>query len=71
VENEAAAYGFRLITVRRAFRDMGGEAVRLGFGPLGQWYWRLPGIGDQNPEPTLDHLWPNTEGFARKPETHD
>jgi len=66
VESEATAYGFRMITLRRAFRAMGGEAVRLGFGPLGQWYWRLPGIGDQNPEPSLDHLWPNAESFTRK-----
>ena len=71
VDNEAAAHGFRLITARRAFRDMGGEAVRPGIGPLGHWYWRLPSIGDQNPEPTLDHLWANTEGPTRKPEPQD
>jgi hypothetical protein len=67
IRNEAVANGYQLITLRRAFRQLGGEAVRLGFGPLGEWFWRLPGIGDQNPEPTLDHLWPDLGIFAPKP----
>jgi len=57
IERRAVAHGLRVITVRRAFRELGGEAVRIGFGPLGEWYWRLPGVGEQQPKPTLDHLW--------------
>jgi putative DNA primase/helicase len=36
-------------TLRRAFRDLRGEAVRQGFGPGGQWSWKLPTIDAQNP----------------------
>ncbi len=55
----ADAHGLSRVTVRRAFRELGGEAVRIGFGPLGEWYWRLPGVGVQEPQPTLDDLWKN------------
>ncbi|HEY2414663.1 MAG TPA: AAA family ATPase [Pirellulaceae bacterium] len=47
VEDDALANGFRLHTLRRAFRDLGGEATRIGFGPLGQWFWKLPSIDGQ------------------------
>lgn len=53
----AKANGFKDDTVRRAFRDLGGEAVRVGFGPMGEWFWRLPGVGDQNPQATFADLW--------------
>jgi hypothetical protein len=44
IENKAVAHGFHLRTLRRAFRDLGGEAFRLGGpGPLGHWFWKLPG----------------------------
>jgi hypothetical protein len=42
VVEEADAHGISKATVRRAFRDLGGEAVRAGFGPFGEWSWRLP-----------------------------
>ncbi len=57
VEACATANGFKDDTLRRAFRELGGEAVRVGFGPLGEWFWRLPGIGDQVPQPTFADLW--------------
>jgi putative DNA primase/helicase len=57
VEREAVANGFRPITLHRAFRDLDGKATRVGFGPLGRWFWQLPGIGDQNPPPNSDDLW--------------
>jgi hypothetical protein len=56
IEEQAVAYGFRATTLRRAFRRLGGEAVKIGWGPVGQWYWRLPGIGEQNPQPSSDPL---------------
>ncbi|MBA3485324.1 MAG: AAA family ATPase [Pirellulales bacterium] len=57
IERHAMAHGLRRTTVRRAFRELGGEAVKSGFGPLSEWYWRLPGVGEQEPKPTLEHLW--------------
>ena len=68
LEELAVANGFKLPTLRRAFRDLGGEAVRIGFGPLGEWFWRLPGIGEQNPQPTSDHLWPDWLKNYMRPE---
>jgi putative DNA primase/helicase len=38
----AEELGFCERTVRRAFRDSGGEAIREGFGILGVWFWKLP-----------------------------
>jgi len=57
IERRAVAHGLRVITVRRAFRELGGEAVKIGWGPLGEWYWRLPGVGEQQPKPALEQLW--------------
>jgi hypothetical protein len=39
---EADAHGINKLTLRRAFRALHGEAVKEGFGPFGQWQWRLP-----------------------------
>jgi hypothetical protein len=47
VKDEAAAHGIAERTLFRAFRELGGEAVRAGFGPLGHWVWKLPGIDCQ------------------------
>jgi putative DNA primase/helicase len=57
VEVEATAHGISEKTLRRAFRQLGGEAVRTGFGPLSAWHWRLPGIGRQEPLPSSDLPW--------------
>jgi putative DNA primase/helicase len=57
VEVAAEAHGIRLITLRRAFRELGGEAIRDGFGALSAWHWRLPGIGRQEPKPSSDLPW--------------
>jgi hypothetical protein len=43
IQEEAAAHGIRLITLRRAFRELNGQAVRVGQGELIGWFWRLPG----------------------------
>jgi hypothetical protein len=43
VRNAAAAHGFSYATLRRAFRDVGGEAIREGNqGLKPRWVWRLP-----------------------------
>jgi hypothetical protein len=57
----ATANGFKDDTLSRAFRDLGGEAVRVGFGPMGEWFWRLPGVGDQTPRATFADLWTDLE----------
>ena len=41
ISETAAAHGFSIGTLRRAFRDLGGVAVRTGYGTQGQWHWRL------------------------------
>jgi hypothetical protein len=43
IQEEAEAHGIRLITLRRAFRELNGQAVRVGQGELIGWFWRLPG----------------------------
>jgi hypothetical protein len=42
VKEEANAHGINERTLRRAFRNLHGEAVKLGPFPIGQWMWRLP-----------------------------
>ena len=64
----ADANGFKDETLRRAFRELGGEAVRVGYGPLGEWFWRLPGIGDQNPQATFADLWTEPPKKPARPE---
>ena len=31
------------------FRELDGEALRLGYGEIGGWLWRLPGKDKKNP----------------------
>jgi putative DNA primase/helicase len=50
IKEEAEVNGFSQGTLRRAFRDVAGQAVREGFGPFGQWLWRLPGVNGQSPD---------------------
>jgi putative DNA primase/helicase len=57
IEVAANAHGISEKTLRRAFRELGGEAVRTGFGPLAAWHWRLPGVGRQEPLPSNDLPW--------------
>ena len=57
IEKEAIANGLSRTTLQRAFRDLGGKATRVGFGPLGIWFWQLPGVGERNPPATSDDLW--------------
>jgi hypothetical protein len=42
VLEEADGHGINKETLRRAFRALRGEAVKDGFGPFGQWLWKLP-----------------------------
>jgi hypothetical protein len=42
VQEEADAHGISKATVRRAFRELRGEAVKTGFGIFGEWMWQLP-----------------------------
>lgn len=57
VQKGAVAHGMRLVTIRRAFRELGGEAVRVGFGPIGEWFWQLPGVGEQATPSCDDELF--------------
>jgi hypothetical protein len=57
VEKEALANGFRRITLQRAFRDIDGKAIRVGYGVAGFWFWQLPTAGEEGPPPNLDDLW--------------
>ena len=49
IKEEAEAFGIQYGTLRRAFRDLDGEAIRRGPFPFGTWNWRLPGVDAQNP----------------------
>ena len=49
VQDEAEAHGIRQITLRRAFRELDGEALRSGYREIGGWLWRLPGTEPQSP----------------------
>jgi hypothetical protein len=49
IREEADLHGISYGTLRRAFRDLEGIAVRKGKFPLFDWYWRLPGRAAQNP----------------------
>ena len=44
VLEEAREVGITPYTLRRAFRQLGGEVMRVGFGPAGHWVWQLPSI---------------------------
>ncbi len=48
IRDEADAQGISYGTLRRAFRQLGGEAVRQGTFPYMSWYWKLPGVDAQN-----------------------
>jgi putative DNA primase/helicase len=48
LKQESDAHGISYYTLRRAFRALGGQAVRQGTFPFAPWYWKLPGIDDQN-----------------------
>jgi hypothetical protein len=42
IKEEAEAHGIGYPTLRRAFRDLRGEAIRRGDFPGGHWMWNLP-----------------------------
>jgi hypothetical protein len=42
IQEEAVAHGINERTLRRAFRELRGEAVKVGEFPFGQWKWKLP-----------------------------
>jgi hypothetical protein len=52
LQDEAQGHGISLHTLRRAFRELDGEAVYLGHPILQQWQWRLPAKESQQPAPT-------------------
>jgi hypothetical protein len=49
IRREADVHGIAYHTLRRAFRELNGEAVRDGVPPFAPWKWKLPGIDAQNP----------------------
>jgi hypothetical protein len=48
IRNDADAHGISYATLRRAFRELGCEAIRLGPVPKGEWRWKLPAEDAQN-----------------------
>jgi hypothetical protein len=48
VRNDADAHGISHATLRRAFRMLGGEAIRRGTVQNGEWRWKLPAEVAQN-----------------------
>jgi hypothetical protein len=48
IRTDADAHGIGYGTLRRAFRELGAEAVKQGAVKYGPWTWRLPGQGAQN-----------------------
>jgi hypothetical protein len=42
IQEEAVAHGINERTLRRAFRELRGEAVKDGEFLFGQWKWKLP-----------------------------
>jgi putative DNA primase/helicase len=50
IKEEADAHGISPGTLRRAFREVDGQACRQGPFPFGQWMWKLPGVDAQNTE---------------------
>ncbi|MEX2310761.1 MAG: AAA family ATPase [Pirellulales bacterium] len=49
LRQEADAHGIGYGTLRRAFRELRGEAVRKNRFPTAPWLWKLPGTDAQNP----------------------
>jgi len=49
IREEAEVQGISYGTLRRAFREIEGIAVRKGTFPIFDWYWSLPGRAAQNP----------------------
>jgi RecA/RadA recombinase len=48
IQTEADANGFSRGTLRRAFRDLEGKAIRESPHPNSTWFWQLPGTGAHN-----------------------
>jgi hypothetical protein len=49
LKHEADANGISYGTLRRAFRQLGGEAFRRGNFPSSPWHWQFPRTDAQNP----------------------
>jgi AAA domain-containing protein len=71
IQEEADAHGIRGITLRRAFRELRGEAVKVGSIALGQcrWKWKLPGANC--PVSHQDDLKSGEEFRSSSPKTED
>jgi hypothetical protein len=50
LKEEADVNGISPRTLNRAFRELGGTAIRRGPALFSQWFWLLPGTACQNPE---------------------
>jgi putative DNA primase/helicase len=64
IREAAEVQGITYGTLRRAFRDIGGDAVRRGTFPIFNWYWSLPGRAAQNPGGELCASTDNFDEFA-------
>jgi hypothetical protein len=68
VYDEAAAHGISPRTLRRAFCEINGQAVREGPFLSGHWMWKLPGKDGQNQGAKF---WPSSQFpdvFANRPQ---
>jgi hypothetical protein len=64
IREEAEVQGITYGTLRRAFREIGGTAVRKGTFPVFNWYWSLPGRAAQNPGGEFCASTNNDDEFA-------
>jgi hypothetical protein len=64
IREEAEVQDITYGTLRRAFREIGGTAVRKGTFPVFNWYWSLPGRAAQNPGGEFCASTNNDDEFA-------
>jgi hypothetical protein len=48
IRKDADAHGISYATLRRAFRELSCETIRVGQFPYGEWQWKLPPVDAQN-----------------------
>jgi hypothetical protein len=58
LKEESDAFGISYRTLRRAFRELHGEAARQGIPPLNRWVWKLPQTPETTGQNSGEELWP-------------
>lgn len=62
VREAAEAHGFTYGTLRRAFRDLRGQASRPKGDPCGNWIWQLPAAGEPTAQKSAPVLLRSLDG---------